>query len=163
MFRRFLPRVDDIRHSRMLRWAGPRLHDPALWSLERASAARGIAIGAFFGLMIPIAQIPAAALCSLFLRGNIWLASCATLISNPLTYGPLGYLAYRIGAFFLYGATPEPTLPPDGNWMSRLGDIGLPLITGMLVMALTAAVTGYLLTHLFWWLRQRLKRPLSHE
>ena len=93
MLGRFLPSHDTIKHSRLLRWLGPRIHDPLLWHFNRRAVARGVAVGAFFGLMIPVAQIPAAAIASLLLRGNLWIAAVSTLISNPFTYAPLYYFA----------------------------------------------------------------------
>ena len=52
MFERFLPTREAITQSRMLRWLGPRLHDPLLWHVNRRSVARGVAMGVFFGLMM---------------------------------------------------------------------------------------------------------------
>ena len=83
--RRFLPSRETIRNSRMLRWLGPRLHDPQLWHINRRAVARGAAAGTFFGLMIPVAQIPAAVIAALLLRGNLWIAAVTTLVSNPFT------------------------------------------------------------------------------
>src|SRR5690606_6925327 len=96
--KRFLPTRDSIKQNRLLSWLGPRIHDPLLWHVNRNSVARGVAIGVFFGLMVPIAQIPAAAVAALILRANLWVSAIATLISNPFTYGPIYILAYRLGS-----------------------------------------------------------------
>ena len=89
MLKSLLPTHDSIKKSRLLSWLGPRIHDPSLWHVNRRAVARGVAIGAFFGLMVPVAQIPAAAIASLLLRGNLWIAAVSTLVSNPFTYAPI--------------------------------------------------------------------------
>ena len=99
--RRFLPTQDSIKGNRLLRWLGPRLHEPGLWHLNRRAVARGVAIGVFFGFMIPVAQIPAAAIGAFLARANLWVSAIATLVSNPFTYAPIYYAAYRLGGFLL--------------------------------------------------------------
>ncbi len=167
MFRRFLPSHDAIRQSRLLRWLGPRLHDPLLWHINRRAVARGVAVGAFFGLMIPVAQIPAAALASLVLRGNLWIAAVSTLVSNPLTYGPIYYFAYRLGADVIGAPAPlvhdrveAPVAMLDSlaqawHWITGIGQ---PLLVGMAIMAVAAAVLGYWGAQLFWRIRIMSRR-----
>ena len=175
MLERFLPTRDAITQSRLLRWLGPRIHDPLLWHVNRRSVARGVAMGVFFGLMIPIAQIPAAAIASLLLRGNLWIAAVSTLVSNPLTYGPLYYFAYRLGAGVIGARTPA-NLPAEAveqpmrmidslaqAWAWITG-IGQPLLLGMLIMAVTGAFIAYWGTQLVWRMRVTAKwRRLRRE
>ena len=175
MLERFLPTRDAITQSRMLRWLGPRIHDPLLWHVNRRSVARGVALGVFFGLMIPIAQIPAAAIASLMLRGNLWIAAVSTLVSNPLTYGPLYYFAYRLGAGVIGTRTPADLTADDVERPMRMIDslaqawawitgIGQPLLVGMLIMAITGSVIAYWGTQLVWRMRVTAKwRRLRRE
>ena len=175
MLERFLPTRDAITQSRMLRWLGPRIHDPLLWHVNRRSVARGVALGVFFGLMIPIAQIPAAAIASLLLRGNLWIAAVSTLVSNPLTYGPLYYFAYRLGAGVIGTRTPADLTADDVERPMRMIDslaqawawitgIGQPLLLGMLIMAVTGAFIAYWGTQLVWRMRVTAKwRRLRRE
>ena len=175
MLERFLPTRDAITQSRLLRWLGPRIHDPLLWHVNRRSVARGVAMGVFFGLMIPIAQIPAAAIASLLLRGNLWIAAVSTLVSNPLTYGPLYYFAYRLGAGVIGTRTPAHLTAGDVEQPLRMIDslgqawawitgIGQPLLVGMLIMAVTGAFIAYWGTQLFWRMRVTAKwRRLRRE
>lgn len=161
MFERFLPSRDAITQSRLLRWLGPRIHDPLLWHINRRAVSRGVAMGVFFGLMIPIAQIPAAAMASLVLRGNLWIAAVSTLVSNPLTYGPIYYFAYRLGAGVIGARTPADLTPEDVEAPIRMIDslaqawawvtgIGQPLLVGMIIMAVTGSIIGYWSAQLFW-------------
>ena len=175
MLERFLPTRDAITQSRMLRWLGPRIHDPLLWHVNRRAVARGVAMGVFFGLMIPIAQIPAAAIASLLLRGNLWIAAVSTLVSNPLTYGPLYYFAYRLGAGVIGARTPADLTAEAVEQPMRMIDslaqawawitgIGQPLLLGMLIMAVTGAFIAYWGTQLVWRMRVTAKwRRLRQE
>src|SRR5690554_5187781 len=141
MIKRFLPTRESIQQNRLIQRLGPRIHDPLLWQVNRNSVARGVAIGVFFGLLIPVAQIPAAVLLSLTVRANVWVAALSTLISNPFTYGPLYILAYRIGASILPPVVVERQVPDDHaltvlqwivegvNWLTG---IGRPLVLGMM-------------------------------
>jgi uncharacterized protein (DUF2062 family) len=159
MFRRYLPSDESIKQHRLLRWLGPRLHDPSLWRLNRRTVAKAVAIGAFFGLMIPVAQIPAAVVASLTLRANLWIAAVSTLVSNPFTYAPLYYFAYQLGARVL-GIAPHPdvveapVIETFSQWMTHamqwLGGIGQPLLLGMLMMAVAGALIGYFLAQALW-------------
>ncbi|HRP23694.1 MAG TPA: DUF2062 domain-containing protein [Thauera sp.] len=161
MFERFLPSRDAITQSRLLRWLGPRIHDPLLWHINRRAVSRGVAMGVFFGLMIPIAQIPAAAMASLVLRGNLWIAAVSTLVSNPLTYGPIYYFAYRLGAGVIGARAPADLTPEDVEAPIRMIDslaqawawvtgIGQPLLVGMVIMAVTGSIIAYWSAQLFW-------------
>ncbi len=171
MIKRYLPTHDSIKQSRLLRWLGPRIHDPSLWHMNRRAVAKGVAIGAFFGLMIPVAQIPAAAVASLFWRANLWIAAVSTLISNPFTYGPIYYFAYQLGAALLgkrAGSNPAlaevkaeqamAALPWFDNLWHWVTGIGQPLVLGMLVLAISFAVLGFATARLFWRLKVILKR-----
>jgi hypothetical protein len=91
--RRLLPDPERVRANRWLRWLGPAVLAPQLWRFTRRSVALGVALGVFFGLLIPIAQIPLSAAAAIVLRANIPTAMASTLVSNPVTYAPLYYAA----------------------------------------------------------------------
>ena len=168
MIKRFVPTRESIKQNRLLSWLGPRVHDPLLWHVNRNSVARGVAIGMFFGLMIPVAQIPAAAVVALATRANLWVTAIATLISNPFTYGPIYIFAYRLGTSLLPPAVTRDAVAADDHavvalqWfldaIHWLTGIGRPLVLGMLIMAVTAAIVGYFSVMLAWRLNVVLKR-----
>jgi uncharacterized protein len=154
MIKRYLPTRESLKENRLLRWLGPRIHDPLLWHVNRNSVARGVAIGVFFGYL--------------------WVAALATLISNPFTYGPIYILAYRIGASILPPVAADQRVTDDHavtalqwvveaiNWLTG---IGRPLVLGMLIMAVAGAIVGYFGVLLGWRFnvivkrrRQRLQR-----
>lgn len=178
-----LPHADAIRHVRWLRWLAPLLAHPRLWHFSRKGVAMGVALGVFFGLLIPIAQIPAAATVAVVLRANVPMAMASTFISNPVTFGPLYYAAYRLGKAVLgdEGAPPrqaaseerlveELTAAPEEvpsrlglaerlqRWLDQIGRVGKPLFVGLAILAVACGLAAYLIAHAVWRLRVRWER-----
>lgn len=163
-FRRHLPDPHVLREHRMLRWMGPTLHHPRLWHVNRRGIALGIAIGVFFGLLIPVAQIFCAAVAALLLRANIPAAVGSTLITNPFTFAPVYYAAYHLGVWML-GYTDVPVADVDidrvaaktatgiGLWMDRLATVGVPLAVGLVTLAVSLSVLIYFAVHWTWRIR----------
>jgi len=89
---------------------GPILQHPRLWHVSRRGIALGVALGLFFGLLLPIAQIPMSAGVAVALRANVPAAVASTFVSNPLTFGPIYYAAWRLGSAVL-GESGEPPAP----------------------------------------------------
>jgi uncharacterized protein len=163
-FRRYLPDPHVLREHRMLRWMGPTLHHPRLWHVNRRGIALGIAIGVFFGLLIPVAQIFFAAVAALLLRANIPAAVGSTLITNPFTFAPVYYAAYHLGVWML-GYTDVPVVEVDIDrvaaktatgialWMDRLATVGMPLAVGLITLAVSLSVLIYFAVHWTWRIR----------
>jgi uncharacterized protein len=140
-FRRFMPDPNTLRNHRALQWMGPMLHHPRLWHVNRRGIALGLAIGIFFGLLMPVAQILFAAGGALLLRANIPAAVGSTLVTNPITFAPLYYAAYHLGAWML-GHANVPVTEVDLDhvaartatglalWMDRLATVGAPAGAG---------------------------------
>ena len=153
--RRLLPAAESVRGNRWVGWIGPVLHHPRLWHLNRRGVALGVAIGVFFGFLIPVAQIPIAAVVAVWLRGNIVAAVGSTLITNPFTFLPIYLLAYRLGAFILghgHGDVPmDTTLAQVAEhassilvtWSDKFLAVGRPLIVGLSLMAVVGAFVAY--------------------
>src|SRR5512145_2463443 len=97
----WLPTPESIRNNRWLQWLGPLLHQPRLWHFSRRGIAMGLAIGIFFGLLIPVAQMPFAAALAVLARANLPVAVASTFVTNPVTFGPVYYGAYRLGKAML--------------------------------------------------------------
>jgi uncharacterized protein (DUF2062 family) len=175
-FRRYLPDPHVLREHRMLRWMGPTLQHPRLWHVNRRGIALGIAIGVFFGLLIPVAQIFFAAVAALLLRANIPAAVGSTLITNPFTFAPVYYAAYHLGVWML-GYTDVSVVEVDIDrvaaktatgialWMDRLATVGAPLAVGLVTLAVSLSVLIYFAVHWTWririlraWRRRRERR-----
>lgn len=172
--RKYLPDREQIAGNRWLRWLGPSLLHPRLWHFSRRGVAVGVALGVFFGLLIPIAQIPMAAGAAIVLRANVAAAVGSTLVTNPFTFGPIYVLAYKAGAAMLGEKVPadasivamaeEQTsaTPDDLPWWraawQRVASLGKPLLLGLSTFAVAAGGLTYLVIMLAWRLRTVLER-----
>ena len=96
--RKWLPSADDVRKNRFVAWVGPAIYHPRLWHINRHGIAAGLAIGIFFGVLIPFLQIPIVALVAVWLRANMLAAVGSTLITNPITFRPIYFFSYQLGA-----------------------------------------------------------------
>jgi uncharacterized protein len=178
--RQLMPSPDTLARNPWLRWIGPALAHPRLWHMSRRGIALGMALGVFFGLLIPIAQIPLAAGAAVLLRANVPTAVASTLVTNPITFAPVYYAAWRTGRFILGEPTQAHEQPPalpqeqasagegEGlNWWervrSRLSAVGKPLLLGLAIIATVTGLLTYLLVSLGWtakvlWERRRRRR-----
>lgn len=164
--KRWFPSREQLTRSR---WLGPLAHhfqDEALWQMDRGSVARGVAIGLFFGLLLPLAQFLFAVAFAIWLRGHVAVAAAATFVTNPLTFAPLYWLAHRIGSTLLgrsrtqadadaarVEAQAQATAAAQG-WFSATWEAvlnaGAPLMAGLAVMAVAGALAGFVLVWLLW-------------
>ncbi len=161
--KKLLPNADYVRDNRWLRWLGPTLFRPQLWHITRRGVALGVALGIFFGLLIPVAQIPLSAASAVILRANLPAAIASTLITNPITFAPIYYGAYRIGTVLIGNGSPPPDFDvapaqemnsgEAGGWISRIMALGKPLLLGLLIVACSASVLSYLLIMGVWRLK----------
>lgn len=156
-----MPDVERVREIKALRIFGTRLFHPALWHLNRRSAAGGLGVGLFCGLIPGPLQMLGAGIAALLLRVNLPLALITTLYTNPVTIVPLYLAAYKIGRFLLGaagGAAPQPpphwiftepwaSLTAFAQWMLSLG---APLALGLVAMASILGASGYIFVRLVW-------------
>lgn len=161
-----MPSHESVRDNRWLTWLGPRVLDARLWHLRRRPVALGVALGVFFGLLIPVAQIPASAGAAVVLRANIPAAIGSTLVTNPFTFAPVYVFAHGVGSRLLNEAAPPgevlaaaeaagETGPVEGwrNVPERLAELGRPLMLGLLVVATTVSLLTYATILVLWRLR----------
>lgn len=177
-FKRLIPSRHAIEKNRWLRWLGPWLKDHRLWHMSRKGIALGMAIGVFFGFLIPFGQIPPAAAVAVLMRANVPITIASTLVTNPVTFGPVYYGAYRLGRFVLLEpeptvedlesllaqTTPSPYVESLGfidrikNAWQRLGQVGKPLFVGLGIVATLSGLVTYALVHWLWLIRVRVAR-----
>jgi uncharacterized protein len=160
-FRKVMPDVDKVREVKALSMFGDSLFHPALWHLNRRSAAGGVAVGLFCGLIPGPLQMLGAAIVCVILRVNLPLALVTTLYTNPITIVPLYLIAYEIGGFILgtHGLTKPPTVP-EWEWTNMLASmeamsrwmmsLGAPLALGLLLLASMLAALGYVTVRGVW-------------
>lgn len=158
---KWLPAPETIHSSRLLRWLGPLLHRPWLWQFNRRTVPKSVAIGVFWGFMVPVLQSIGAVVCAIWFRANIPVAVFSTLVSNPFTYAPIFILAYQMGTLIL-GQPIDPAslaameggmIPMEPaslfSWHA-IGDVAKPLFLGLFVFAVTGAVVSYVFTIALW-------------
>lgn len=142
-----------------------------------------LAVGLFFGLLIPVAQIPLAGIAAVLLRANVPVAVCSTLITNPVTFAPIYIFAYRLGSLILgdHGLAAPPLKPPASTelsdltklnipdpglfawlagWWDSVFSAGAPLAVGLLTLATVAGMSAYVLVLWTWrvrtwWIRRQ--------
>lgn len=173
--RAMVPTRAQIHDNRWLRWLGPLLRRPRLWRWSRRGVALGVALGIFFGLLIPVAQIPLSVAAAVVLRANVPAAAVSTLVTNPLTFGPLYYAAYKLG----HRITGAPEASPANHataedlhaaglpneevrlWQ-RMTSVGKPLLLGLAIIATLMGLLSYALIALTWhcwtWFKRRRRR-----
>ncbi len=167
-----MPSREQVLGNRWLRWLAPSLQHPRLWHLSRRGIALGLALGVFFGLLIPIAQIPASVAAAVVLRANVPSAVVSTLVTNPVTFGPVYYAAWRLGKAVLGEPVGERDAPPavappasapagEGWWGTvtrQLGQVGKPLVVGLAILACVGGLLTYGIVSAAWHLKVRLAR-----
>jgi uncharacterized protein (DUF2062 family) len=144
----------------------------SLWRFTRQGVSRGVAIGLFFGVMTPVAQILFATIAAILARANLLVAAGSTLVTNPFTFPLVYWGAFRIGVFL---TGPSRELAEDvavseeaatraldvDDWFTTLSDwmsaVGYPLLVGVFTLAVTLALAGYVLTHAVWAVASRLR------
>jgi uncharacterized protein (DUF2062 family) len=160
-FRKLMPSVDKVREIRALSMFGDTLFHPSLWHLNRRSAAGGVAVGLFCGLIPGPLQMLGAGIACVFFRVNLPVALVTTLYTNPVTIVPLYLLAYEIGSLVLgqAGSTPM-SAPPDWDWARPWTSVqaisewtiglGPPLALGVFLLACLLSLAGYLVVRTLW-------------
>lgn len=177
--KRLMPSREAIEKNRWLRWLGPWLKHPRLWHMSRKGIALGMALGVFFGFLVPFGQIPPAAALAVLLRANVPVTIASTLVTNPVTFGPVYYGAYHLGKLVLLQREPtaeelealknktatHDEMPENLSMVERikygwhhLGEIGKPLFVGLAIVATISGVAAYILVHWFWLVRVRVAR-----
>jgi uncharacterized protein len=152
-----VPSREQLLANRWLRWLAPHLSHPRLWHWSRRGVALGVALGVFFGFLIPVAQIPLTAVSAVILRANLPVAAASTLVTNPVTFAPVYYFAYQLGGWL----TGEGTLPEavvqerqeakaDQSIWERIQGVGKPLLVGLVTLAIFSGLLVYALISLIW-------------
>lgn len=160
--RRSLPHPRSLRENRALRWLGPVLDVPGLWKADRRGIATGLAVGTFFGLLLPFAQMAVAGLVAAWLRVNLAAAVLATFVSNPFTTPLILVGAFHVGAAALGEEAAWPADAPHATWLDQLAAAGEPLLAGLVIVAGSGAAIAYAAVLAAWraasWSRLRRRR-----
>jgi hypothetical protein len=105
------------------------------------------------------------------------MAVASTLVTNPVTFGPVYYGAYRLGKWVLgeedvsekkavkilekaeaLPAEKESWTERMRAWVTYLGTVGKPLVVGLAIVATASGLFIYFLTSALWVLKTRWTR-----
>ncbi len=140
------------------------------------SLAMGTAIGVFIGATptLPLHTVTIIGLTLIFRASTIAALIAATAISNPLTFVPQYYLAWKVGNALLPGRLSWERLQglmrviTNNGFIDALktishlsGDVLLVMLTGGVLLALPLAITSYFLSLRFFY-KMREKRRQRH-
>lgn len=159
--RLWAPTKKEIQEYRYIHIFGDTLKQPELWTFNRTSSAKGIAIGLFCAFLpMPFEIIPAIFMVTA-LRGNLPFAMIGIWLSNPVTWIPLYTPCYLLGAK-LIGLERIPI-----NQISIL-DLGLHYVAlwlGCLIIGSIVGFASHFIISYVWanhvrqrWSRRKLKR-----
>ena len=155
MPRRFFRKFAVKRHEFSEKWfLSPfrhLMHDHRLWAVRRKNVVPAVAVGAFFAFM-PFPGHPIwASFASLALRINVPIAAITTFISNPLTMGPMYFLAYRFGAWILGVEQQDVEIEMSFDWVAHsLIHIWQPMLLGCVLLGTASALVAYVTLDLLW-------------
>lgn len=149
-----LNKRSNLANNRWLSWLGHRLHDPNLWHFGRRSVSRAAAVGmlvAFFP--IPIHMVLVAPI-AIVLGINLPVMIAAVWVTNPITWVPFFYFAYRVGVFFTGGTVRSlDTLHLSADWSSlqhAFAEIWLPLCVGSAICGVVSGIVTYIAVESAW-------------
>lgn len=149
--KRHLPDPAKIREIKSLQFLGDRIHSPDLWHLNRRSVSKAFAIGlwAMYTPPLPWQQV-IAGIGAVYFGANIPIAVALVWITNPITWLPMYYFAYRVGAYAL--GTPSFDFDQFSEFFSveKAMELGTPLLLGCFILMNLGAVLGYFGTQWLW-------------
>lgn len=149
--KRLMPDPDRIRNIQSLRFLGQRIYSPNLWHFNRQSVARAFAVGlwAMYTPPLPIQQV-IAAVGAIYFGANLPIAVALVWITNPLTWLPMYYFAYEVGALAL-GSEPFSFEQFSARFdINQALSFGAPLLLGCLILMHVGALAGYFAVQALW-------------
>jgi uncharacterized protein len=156
MPRRFFNKLSPAREALRSRWYlrafGSRLlAEPRLWSVQRRAVTS--AVGA--GLAICFVPLPVhlllGAIVGVSFRLNVPAIMLTVFLVNPLTFVPLYYFAYRVGAALLGRDVGSFEIALSWNWVQHgLASAWQPLLVGCVTCGVLAGFGGWAALELIW-------------
>jgi uncharacterized protein (DUF2062 family) len=157
---RFLPDRENIKNIKALEFLGDRLHRPNLWHFNRHSVALAFACGmwAMYTPPLPFQMVIAAAL-AIYFNANLPISVALVWITNPVTWIPMYYLAYKVGAIVLGLGYFQFDQFSQLFSIEKAYELGAPLLLGCFILMNVGALLGYFGVQFLW--RRSVLRKLE--
>lgn len=170
-----LPTQEQIVTYRFLSPFRHALDHNGLWQFNQRSVAGGMAVGLFFSVASPVAQILLAAITATLLKVNLPVAVFGTFFSNPLTTPAILFFAFHLGAFLVGHEAPAEDVvattdisSSDTGYLEGVAEwvlhsfewiqtAGWPLVVGLGVLSVLLSTIGYLLVRVAWTVQASLR------
>jgi uncharacterized protein (DUF2062 family) len=155
MPRRYLRRISRQYRRNQSAWYlrpfGALLRHPMYFAVNRRSVTGALAIGTFISLLPVPGHTALAVLAALVFGVNLGVAALAAWINSPITFVPVFYGEYRLGAWLL-GLPAQPW--PEAVTMEWLGAqlalLWKPLALGAAIVAPLGAAAVYFVVGAVW-------------
>jgi len=168
LLRKFLPDPHKITQSQSLKIFGTLLLEPNLWHMNRKSVSTAFFIGLFI-MWVPLpSQMILAAGAAIIMRCNLPLSVVLVWITNPLTMGPMFYVAYLLGNIMLGLSPTHIEFEASFHWIEeQMSAIWQPFLLGCFTLGIVSGSLGFIGIRVLWRLhiiqylkdkRQRLKQ-----
>lgn len=166
-----IPTREQLEHNRWIKPFASTVLRSELWRFNRRSVPRGVALGLFVGVMIPLAHFVVATFIAVFVRANIPSALAATFIGFPVIYVGIVAAAYKIGELILHLDAMTGVAPlseamqrtQTDHLLQRLTGAGIDTAFGLFVIATVLSSIGYLVSSFGWrwWIARKRARRLA--
>jgi len=150
VIKRFFPKLDTVKEEKILKIFGPAVLQPNLWHINKKSVSRGFAIGAFCAFLPIPGQMILAAFLSITFAANIPISLVLTWITNPITFTPIFYFAYKIGKIIFDGRIAYDVDEKEIDILSNIMHIWEPLLLGSIVLSITGSIVAYIIIRVYW-------------
>jgi uncharacterized protein (DUF2062 family) len=151
IFQRYIPTPEKIKGIKSLEFLGDKLHAPNLWHLNRRSVSLAFACGLWAMYTPPLPwQMVIAAVLAIWFNANLPISVALVWITNPFTWIPLYYLAYKVGALALGQGSSEFAEFSVAFSIDKALELGAPLLLGCFILMNAGAVLGYFGVQLLW-------------
>lgn len=150
VIKRLFPKLDAVKEEKILKIFGPAVLQPNLWHINKKSVSRGFAIGAFCAFIPIPGQMILAAFLSLMFAANLPIAIILTWITNPLTFTPIFFFAFKIGNIFITKDITPKITDNELNLLSNIAHIWEPLFLGSIILACIGSIISYLMIRIYW-------------
>ena len=155
---RFIPDREKIKGIKALEFLGEKLHRPNLWHLNRRSVSLAFAVG-FWAMYTPPLpwQMVIAAVLAIYFNANLPISVALVWITNPVTWLPMYYAAYKVGALVLGQGSFQFEQFSQLFSIEKVWELGAPLLLGCFILMNTGAVLGYFGVQFLW------RRAVMHK